>query len=177
MRPRDSQKSKVYKAENAAFPTGSDSNSNPDLFYWECYCRKIVRSAWFRKRWPNCIVVSLKDGRGRKNASATSRGSGGTLKLPLWARVESVVLHELAHVITPKICASHGREFCRNLLELIGHYMGADASRKLKKEFDNRNVKWRKKKELSLEQREALSERGKKLAENFVAAKKKQNEE
>ncbi len=163
-RPRDSQKQKVYRSERESLDKIPNQEKNEKIGFWEAYCKKLIQSAWFVKRWPNCRTILIKDGRGRRIACASVGYNGGTLKLPKWARQEWVVLHEVAHVITTKTVASHGQEFCANMLELVGHCMGDEAERSLKESFDKNNVKWRKKKEISPERRAQLVEQGKRMA-------------
>lgn len=170
-RLRDSQRSKVYAAERVAFPgfggTGSEARFRAvaDI---EAYLDKIISSAWWRRRYPKVRTVQIKDGRGTTFARGGYNPDGtGTLNLPMWARNEPVILHELAHVATdsihgPRGTPPHGREFCSTFLGLVRWQMGEQAWRALKDAFREGKVKHTlapRTREMTDEQREAARER------------------
>jgi len=175
-KPRDSQRSKVYKAEHLFIGENDHLQiKNKNLDFWTEYLsKKVVKSKWFGNNFKvtNGFRFKTKDGRGCRRATAKTFYMGyqkdcvrlGVITLPLWARQEIVVLHESAHVVTHPRYADHGPEFCRNFLKLVRHFMGVEAEKKLKKYFANNKVRWKEKKKLSPERLAQLRERGKILA-------------
>lgn len=165
-RPVDSQKKRVYAAENVAL----DNEDAPiPMERWttvaemQRYVDRLLASAWWRRRWPSITRITINDGAGYR--SATAYGIKGKIEMPRWARKEWVMLHEIAHVVVDRTigqraAAGHGREFCQVYLELVGHMMGDDARKALKAEFQEKKVKHtRPRKPLSAEQRAAAAER------------------
>jgi putative metallohydrolase (TIGR04338 family) len=175
-KPRDSQRSKVYKAEHLfTGENGHLQKKNASLDFWNKYLNeRVVKSKWFGKnfRITYDFRFKTKDGRGCRSANARTYHLGyqsdyarlGIITLPLWARQEIVVLHEAAHVVTHPKYADHGPEFCRNFLKLVRHFMGVEVEKKLKKSFAEKKVRWKEKKRLSPEHLAKLRERGKALA-------------
>ncbi len=111
---RDSQRQAVYNWEQGlrvAFPS-------PELTLAEC--AELVGRVW-RDYRPDSEPPKVLDGRGRRNAC----GSRWEIRLPRWARVPLVVLHETAHALLDgKGFVSHGREFATLALELWNRYAG-----------------------------------------------------
>jgi len=62
---------------------------------------------------------------------------------PGWGFQKWVILHELAHHLNPEL-PSHGRLFCRVYLDLVGHWLGTAAKKRLREEFTKRGVKYSK---------------------------------
>lgn len=113
---RDTYRSRVYRAERC-LPDGERYESVPQI---QAYCNELVRLPWFQHFWgrPN---ITISDGRGRR--SAVARHSD--IALPRWARHESVILHEIGHVVSP-MQERHGPMFCRNFIRLVDFQMGHD---------------------------------------------------
>ena len=87
---------------------------------------------------PGGRVVFVHDGRGRVKACAVGR----IIKLPLWARSERVILHELAHVIQTER-PGHGRQFCRIFLDIVRRWHSdRDAWRTLRASFRAHRVRY-----------------------------------
>lgn len=121
---------------------------------------KRVQDAFPRLRAHD--LPSVGDGRGRRRAC----GWSGGIKIPLWARNEAVVIHELAHTVTHRQhgydTAAHGWQFCSVYLTLTLHAMGREAHDTLKRAFRENRVRYtapRAKRELTDEQRQALADR------------------
>lgn len=158
MSPRDSQRSKVYKAGHQVDP-GQRFETVSEI---QCWVDKITTSKWWAKNFPNASTrVTIKDGRGRRNACAETIWHYPRLKLPRWARSQRVVLHELAHVASDDgdLSPSHGRKFCRAFLALVGRWMGSESQKELRESFRRHNVKWHRRKNLTEDQRKALAQR------------------
>ena len=149
--PRDSQRSKVYRAGWAVFAAEHGWGIEPQLTLDECqeYVDKVTGSKWWAKRarrhgWRTGPVV-VTPGHGQRRALYKRRWPHPQIGLPRWSRNHAVILHELAHHATSFDHASHGREFCRNFIRLVQRWMGVDVAKALKAAFDETGAKWRKK--------------------------------
>jgi putative metallohydrolase (TIGR04338 family) len=139
---RDSQRSKVYKAERTLDQFYKNGMSIEDV---REFVDKIMDSNWLNGKYPRAYVngkVIVKDGRGRRKAG----GCFAYITMPKWSRSKLVVLHELAHSITDRQyegygVASHGREFCSIYISLIRRWMSKDVGRALKAAFKTCRVK------------------------------------
>lgn len=132
MKRRDSQKSKLYKAEHGVFPWGQ---TIPDAELQVWLERKVLARAWFRRRFGN-----------RYPDVWLSSGGGGyaqrdSIRVGRAARNPHVMLHELAHTLTWDI-TSHGPEFAGVFLKLVRQVMGKEAADKLRASFKENNVKY-----------------------------------
>ncbi len=140
-RARDSQRSKVYKAQRV-IDGKSFFNSVPKT---QAYVDKITRSVWWKKQHRGYIkTVKVKDGRRRKRASAYG---ANTIVMPSWSRYEMVILHELAHCIVhsydaPEIEAGHGRLYASLFLKIVKRFMGKWEHDQLKASFKRHRVKY-----------------------------------
>jgi putative metallohydrolase (TIGR04338 family) len=175
---RDTQRSRVYKCDEIVNALAKPLPRVPDI---ERYVRKVFVSKRVRAAFPKAVRWSLpvvKDGRGRRRAG----GWSGGITIPLWARNEGVVLHELAHTICEREyrgVAGHGWEFCSIYLRLVLYMMGREAHDALKRAFKANRVRFtepRKRKPLDPERRAALiarlaEYRGRSRASEAVAAR------
>jgi putative metallohydrolase (TIGR04338 family) len=127
----------------------------------ERFVKKVFASKRVQAAFPKAMVRSLpsvKDGRGRRNAC----GGPGGISIPVWARNEAVVLHELAHTICLRQGgreAFHGWQFCAVYLRLVLYMMGREAHGVLKTAFKANRVRFtepRKRQPLDPERRAAL---------------------
>lgn len=160
---RDTQRSKIYKSERAAlWPLASPLPSVSDV---EKFCKKQLSRAAVQRRWPRAgETVQVHDGGGRRAACAWG---GYKISIPLWARSDVVVLHELAHIICARQfrrqeIAGHGWQFAGVFLDLIRICKGRAAHDALKAAFKENRVAFkppRPKRVLTPEQREKLIER------------------
>lgn len=145
---RDSQRQKVYDAErylrNHCKNEGLRSQINRNTEFSsikeiERYIDKLLKSAWFIRRWgkrENPTIVEIQ------GHTATAWSAQNKIDLPRWGWNKVVVLHELAHIVHMfGSGTSHGRYFCRTLLELIEHELGLEARRFLKKRYTTTRVK------------------------------------
>jgi putative metallohydrolase (TIGR04338 family) len=135
-RERDMQKSRLYAAEQAAaVSVGMSPRTrtipNDQLQSW---VDKVMARKAIATRWRQPIRVVLKRG-------GSAYGGYGAISLPLFARNEWVMLHEIAHCLN-STGASHGREFAGILVFLVDTVIGKDAGEALRREFRARNVDW-----------------------------------
>lgn len=166
MRERDSQRSKVYKADHAL---DKFSANLPDIADIE----KFVKRAWSMQRMKDAFpramggyAPSVKDGRGCRSA----HGGRWSITMPKWSRKEGIVCHELAHTIVcreyergpNKELAAHGWRFAETYLKVVLYCMGREAHDALKAAFKEHRVRFRPKRErapLSPEQRAVMAAR------------------
>lgn len=166
VRERDSQQSKVYRAERSV----NDQHLTPPTFTTMKECERFAKKVWRSKRvqqaFPRATrneLPDLHDGRGCRSAIASG---GWEVKLPKWARRETVILHELAHIIVHReigmSVAGHGWQFCQTFLKLTLYIQGREAHDELKAAFKRFKVRYtepRKRKPLTAEQRAVLAAR------------------
>lgn len=136
--PRDTQRERVYRAERAAgravdgqFWQQTIPNDRLQGYVDDVLSRKAIQSRWGRRY----IEVGLKRG-GKALAHGSSR-----ITLPLGGRNQWVVLHEVAHCLTPDRYASHGPEFAGVYLFLVRTVIGAEAGKVLLTEQRNHRVR------------------------------------
>lgn len=169
MRVRDSQRQKVYDAEYSLRDSMSVRKFK-DVADAQKFIDRIERSSWFAKTFPNVkrhVKVVYKGG------SRWALGGFGKIELPrqgwYWAGNSIVVLHELAHNLTPDavglgMCqgigdsrcgwhntpntheitarpAAHGPEFTRIFLDLVRRFVGKEVYEELKTQYRARRVK------------------------------------
>lgn len=158
MSVRDSQRSKLYRAEYVIRKDGQKFNSIEEI---QAYVDKLLGSAWAKRRgWGGSITVV----KGREGTAAYAKAYRNIISLPSWAWCEAVVIHEICHKLTDweyghGRIAWHGREFARIYLEVVRHKMGDESWRKLKDAFVEAKVKHTKPRTLTAEQREAMADR------------------
>ncbi len=125
MRPRDSQRSKIYKWEGIHVKPHGDHYHKLDLNA----CGDLAKCACERYGARPPII---KDGRGRRTAAHFSDGGDGFIALPKWSRTRWVVLHESAHAIAGHILRwrnargtepGHGPTFARVYIDLASHFL------------------------------------------------------
>jgi putative metallohydrolase (TIGR04338 family) len=121
---RDTQRSRVYASDPALIMLAKPLATVADVerFAERVFASKRVQAAFPKSaKWKRPLVV--KDGRGRRRAC----GWYGGIAIPIWARNEAVVLHELAHTICQREhnwVAGHGWQFCAIYLKLALYMMG-----------------------------------------------------
>lgn len=116
MRERDTQRSKLYRAERAAL--SSIASPLPTVGDIERYLEGQSARATLRSRYGKAVDVSdwklrVTDGRRCRRALAY-----GTYKIaiPRWARNDWVVLHEWAHIVHARITAMENGECLPRML-------------------------------------------------------------
>jgi len=135
---RDSQRSRVYKAEDS-FEIMYPSKEFKTIKETRDFVDKVTTSSWFKKHWPNVYDIQVDDGRAQRRALAKGPRHIG---LPRWSRTEAIILHEISHCCTWKIGAAHGREFCKTLIRMVQHFMGKEAANHLKVCFKEHRVRY-----------------------------------
>lgn len=158
-RVRDSQRSKLYAAERASGIQTLGKLGKMTIAECDAFARKVLRSAYIRRRYDRAERIAdwlqVEHGRGGGRAYAGMT----TIRLGVWGRQPAVVLHEVAHLLTPSRAAAHGWEFAAAMLDLVRAGMGVEAHDKLKAAYVEHKVRFRrpvKRAPLTPERREAL---------------------
>ena len=129
MAPRDSQRSRVYEAERKVYVVGGVMT----LAECQQWVDGIVSWAWWAPR-SRITKVGVRSGRG-STAWAKKEGFLPIIVLPPRQRCKWIILHELAHHMTPSHNASHGPEFCANYVALTRQFLGKEQGDALKVAF------------------------------------------
>jgi len=144
-RARDSQRSKVYDAEDE-YRTSIVGEGYREIWEIQRWVNEIVKSQWWTTLYPGIIAVKVKDGRRRRSACGGYNGNGtGEIKLPRGFRYKVVILHELAHVVTQYLdltAAWHGEVFVGRFLDLVDRWIGKLEGLALRWFFCKLRVKW-----------------------------------
>lgn len=158
---RDSQRSKVYKSDEALDTFGRLETTTA--------IQHIVNQLWaserFKKAFPRAAAYyggppKVEDGRRRRRAC----GNAYCIKMPKWSRTRGVIAHELAHTVCLRERLEgpwHGWQFCEVYLKLVLFTMGREAHDVLKQEFKKNRVRFREpvRRNLSPEERAAIGAR------------------
>lgn len=166
----DYQRQRLYRAEQSVRRNHSVGKHFAFTSNVQAYVTALEDSAWFKAQFPNVkrrIRVDVN-----RRTKAYARGGHGTITLPhdktaRWAWNEIVVLHEVAHNLTPEpswkscedvkhtgrggaatcigrhyvSCAAHGPEFAGIFLALVYAKMGREAGDALRNAFALAKVK------------------------------------
>lgn len=130
MRPRDNQRSRVYEWERAAAKNIDGRDFYSGEFETLEECEAFMNPIWRSERGRVGLAKSKtpelsRNLWGQRSASASS---SNVIKLPKWARSRWVILHEMAHRLTPADEA-HGPRFVGVLIGLVCRHMDYDAGR------------------------------------------------
>ena len=132
-RPRDSQRQRVYDSEKWSgqspaavrlLDNGSKVRTTGNVSIEACqeYVDFVCSAAWFQSRWGRKrIKVGHK-------VYGDATWDGWDISVPPWARSEDVLLHEMAHALTPDRYAAHGPEFVGVMLTLVRYAVSREAA-------------------------------------------------
>lgn len=99
----------------------------------QTYVDRVVALNWVRAAWPERAVVPATVRMRNGQARAHYEHATATIAIPphqnnrAWAMRELVLLHELAHHLTPAHRAAHGAEFTDTHLTLVSELVGPEA--------------------------------------------------
>jgi putative metallohydrolase (TIGR04338 family) len=155
------QRKRVYTAEAVLRTFAKPLREVRDV---EKYVTRVLARQSINRKYPDLNPdVRVKDGRGRRNACAHGSRS---ISIPLWARNDWIVLHELAHTIVHRHfkrseAASHGWQFASVFLDLVMSMMGKEAHDALRASFKAHKVRYTepRKRVVTPEQRDVLRAR------------------
>lgn len=132
MNPRDQQRC-VYESEEATLAEAGRVFRH--LGEVRAYVAELVDSDWWAERWPEVEAIPVARSRSGRMGGYAVDGAG---EIRLASLREPVVLHEIAHVVTPG--AGHGPDFVNALLALVRERLGFHWYGALLAEFRHRDV-------------------------------------
>jgi putative metallohydrolase (TIGR04338 family) len=142
--PRDSQRSKLYRAE-----TPLPGRRFTTLDECAAYRDHVVGSLWWAMQFSDPALdlahaPRLRPGNGARSAFFRLEDDGEpTITLPRRYRTAGVILHELAHWALHRRfdIPQHGPEFARVLLDLTQQFGGDERAAKLRASYAEHRVK------------------------------------
>ena len=164
MTPRDTQRAKVYAAEEfvrTLFDRAADHGNRVVEFFGtqltlppearfgsaasvQRYVDDVLAMPAVGTRWPAAAAVAVRARRGATAAHYEYTDEGATIAVPdrrsIWALRELVVLHEVAH----HLCAAdppHGPEFVATFCELAAAVMGPEVGHVLRVVYAKEGVR------------------------------------
>lgn len=138
LRPRDSQKSRLYAAENEAFPDHAHTDPTlREVAQLQAWVDALLKKAWFIRRWGHRWINVTHNG-GKRGSRAVGKH---TIRMSTYHRNRYVTLHEVAHCLTYSHHASHGPEYARTLLELVRYTFGPEDAKRLREKFREHRVR------------------------------------
>jgi putative metallohydrolase (TIGR04338 family) len=135
------QAGKLYAAESLAFQKNSQ-----DMTLQECqkFINKVLNRNYVKSNYPFSSKIVALDGRGGRSAYATYRNREYVICLPLWARNEFIILHEIAHhLVNVERRFGHDSYFATCLLDLVRNVLGREDAMTLQAAFHLKGVKVR----------------------------------
>jgi len=130
MTPRDTQRSRVYKADWTVGTWKQEiPNNELQAFVNAALDKRAIRSRWGARK----VTVEL----GRNGGI----GWRDRISLGVKARNPHVICHELAHSLTPNQFADHGPEYCGVYLFIANVIIGPEFAKKLRASFKDQKVK------------------------------------
>jgi putative metallohydrolase (TIGR04338 family) len=124
---------RIYAAEQTSL--GEAGRAFRDLREVRAYVAELVASDWWAERWPHIEAIPVGRTRSCRFGGYAVDGTG---EIRLRSLREPVLLHEIAHVVTPG--AGHGPAFVTALLALVRERLGFHAYGALLGEFQRRDV-------------------------------------
>ncbi len=163
----DPNKARLYAAEYSAFlrlfgssESGGAKADLPEYDDLRAYVSKIQRDKWFVRMYGRRHFI-VGDGRGL--SKAVGIGYGNRITIARDSRARWIVLHEIAHCLTPAGKQHHGPEYAQTYLKLVGHFLGKAARKALYDAFRAHKVRMRvrktRRRALTPEERAALTRR------------------
>ena len=155
MTPRDTQRAKVYAAEEfvrTLFDRADEHGNRAVEFFGtqltlppegrfasvpaaQRYVDDVLAHPAVRRRWPAAAPLTVRPRRGATAAHYERAGGAATVAVPdrrtSWALRELVVLHEIAHHLTDAE-PPHGSEFVATFCELAEAVMGPEVAHVLR---------------------------------------------
>ena len=112
----------VYASEDAAL--AGAGRRFADLGQVRAYVAEMVDSDWWGDRWPEVEAIPVAETRSGRFGGYAVEGTG-EVRLARGSLREPVLLHEIAHVVTPG--AGHGPAFVGALVALVRERLGFHA--------------------------------------------------
>lgn len=164
MTPRDTQRAKVYAAEEfvrTLFDRAAEHGNRVIDFFGTSltlppearfasvesvrrYVDDVLTLPAVRQRWPQVAPIGVRPRRGASAAHYEVDESGAVIAVPdiqtRWALRELVVLHEIAHHLC-EVAPPHGPEFVGTFCELADLVMGPEVAHVLRVVYAKEGVR------------------------------------
>jgi putative metallohydrolase (TIGR04338 family) len=161
---RDTQRSKVYAAEGfvrTLFDRAREHGNATLEFFGahlvlppearfgsvasvQAYLDDVLALPAVRDRWPGVAPLTVRSRRGLTAAHYECDATGATIAVPDigsgWAMRELVVLHEVAHHLSP-VEPAHGSEFVGTFCDLAAIVMGPEVAHVLRVVYAKEGVR------------------------------------
>ena len=166
MTTRDSQRSRVYSAEQfvrTLFDRGAQHSSRAIDFFGEQitlppearfasmesvarYLGEVLTLPTVTARWPEAGPITVRPRRAATAAHYENHDGTGVIAVPErgaagWAMRELVVLHELAHHFAVGTEPAHGPQFVATFCELVTAVMGPEVGHVLRVVYAKEGVR------------------------------------
>ena len=166
MNTRDSQRSRVYSAEQfvrTLFDRAAQHSSRAINFFGEAitlppearfasmqsvsrYLDDVLALPTVTARWPAAGPLSVRPRRAATAAHYENRDGTGVIAVPErgaagWAMRELVVLHELAHHLAAGTGPAHGPQFVATFCDLVTAVMGPEVGHVLRVVYAKEGVR------------------------------------
>ena len=161
--PRDAQRSKVYAAEkfvrtlfdrarargNTIEFFGANITLPPEARFASVdsvsqYVDDVLNLPAVQRLWPDTQPLRVRSRRGRTAAHYERDGDEAVIAVPdgstSWALRELVVLHEIAHHLSP-VEPAHGRAFVATFCDLADAVMGPEVAHVLRVVYAKEDVR------------------------------------
>lgn len=159
---RDAQRSRVYAAEEfvrTLFDRAAARGHAVDFFGTQLtlppearfgsvasvqeYLDRVLALPAVRERWPRTPALRVRSRRGVRAAHYECSDDAAVIAVPEtgtgWAMRELVVLHEVAHHLSP-VAPAHGPAFVTTFCELADVVMGPEVAHVLRVVYDKEGV-------------------------------------
>jgi putative metallohydrolase (TIGR04338 family) len=110
----------------------------PTVDALQAYVTGLANADWFTARW-GARTFEVRPGYGHRRATADRNG---VLQMPRWSRTQLIVLHEMAHCLTPVSYAAHGPEYAGVFLSLVRRGLTPASAQALEDAFVRHRVRW-----------------------------------
>lgn len=148
-RPRDSQRSRLHAAEWSVFGWPKMDFKSIELL--ENYLWEVLENRHVQRRYPvakeivaGSIEITVANGGGLRKPMTIWDEQRVWVSFPRKYRTKWLVLHEIAHVLTPQDAAWHDREFAHIYLHLVKLFYGKEMQYKFKAAMKNSKYKYSK---------------------------------
>jgi putative metallohydrolase (TIGR04338 family) len=137
---RDTQRSKVYAAEN--FLTSHNRTAQMTLTECQVLVDKILDDPEVQRQYrvARALTVTVVPGRGGGKAIG-GWGARSRISLGCWARQPYVVIHEVAHHLTG-LHAGHDYRFANTSMWLVHRFMSAELAEQLRRSYVAHGVQY-----------------------------------
>lgn len=139
---KDTQKSRVYEAEGTIFSEDGPQKHLRTVGQLQDWADKFLERSFVRSNF-DPVKVEILPGRGCKVASCVHY-EGDNIRavyMPLWARTEETLLHELAHAVH-SWDEKHGEQWCGTFIYFVEKVLGREIADQVRAEFNKRDVRF-----------------------------------